>query len=208
MKIYFLDKVLECERDIKAIIQTLKEVEKMALKSNYVISHLEVNGEKIYDNFNHYFSNNLEDINAVKVIAKTPRQLARDLVVYMSEMIEGFIPDIEILANDFRKEATKKSWEELVNVFGGIKWILDAFSTLDSDTELIYIINNYENWNYFAKDTYSLREIMVGFQEILLTDDHDYVPEILSGEIVPLLKDMKDKLDTLVDRKIDLDKLN
>ena len=72
----------------------------------------------------------------------------------------------------------------------------------------MFIVTDYEKWNCFAKDTYNLREIMVEFQEILLSDDHDYISEILSDEIFPLLKDMKDKLDTLVDRKVDLNKLN
>lgn len=208
MKIYFLDKVLECKSDIKTIIETLQEVEKIALKSNCVISHLEINGEEVYDDFHQYFSNNIEDIKKVKVITKNPRELARDLIVCISETIEELLPNIEVMANDFRKDATRRSWEGLVKMFEGIKWILDAFSTLDSDTELIFIVNDYENWNHFAKDTYCLREIMVEFQEILLSDDHDYISEILSDEIFPLLKDMKDKLDTLVDRKVDLNKLN
>ena len=208
MKIYFLDKVLECKSDIKSIIDILKYVEQLALKSNYVISHLEVDGEEVYDDFHRYFSNNLEDIKNVKVITKNPRELARDLIVCISETIEELLPNIEVLANDFRKDATRRSWENLVNTFKSIKWILDAFTTLDSDIELVFIVTDYEKWNCFAKDTYNLREIMVEFQEILLSDDHDYISEILSDEIFPLLKDMKDKLDTLVDRKVDLNKLN
>ena len=209
MKIYFLDKVLECKSDMKSVIDIFKYVENLASKSNYAISHLEIDGEKVYDDFHRYFLKNLEDIKNVKVITKNPRELARDLIISISKTIEELLPDIEVLANDFRKDdASKSSWENLVNIFKSIKWILDAFTTLDSDIELVFIVNDYEKWNYFAKDTYNLREIMVKFQNILLSEDYIYIPEILTDEIIPLLNDMKDKLDILVDSGVDLKKLN
>ncbi len=208
MKIYFLDKVLECKSEMKSIIDILKYVEKLASKSNYGISHLEIDGEEVYDDFHLYFSNNLEDIKNVKVITKNPRELARDLIVCISETTEELLPDIEVLANDFRRDVQKSSWENFINIFKSIKWILDAFATLDSDIELMFIVNDYEKWNYFAKDIYNIREIMVELQNILLSEDYVYIPEILTDEIVPLLNDMKDKLDSLVDSGVDLKKLN
>lgn len=208
MKIYFLGKVLECKRDINCIIDMLNEIEELATESNYVISHLEVDGEKVFDDFQSYFSKNIDDIKKVKVITKTPIELARDLILYMGDVIDELLPEVNIIANNFRKNLSKDALSRLVNVFGGIKWILDTFAALDSEMEIKHMVVDYKLWNEFAKDCYCLREIMVEIQDILMNDDDNYLPEVLSDEIAPLLEDMKDKLDSLVDRKIDLNKLN
>lgn len=208
MKIYILDKILEYKNEKKYIDNIFEDVDNILSDEKYALSHLEVDGKHIYEDFYDYFNENIYDIKEVKVFTKTPRELAKDLIVYIIETMEEYVPKIQVLANEFYNDATEGTWTKLVDLFEKIKWILDATETLDADNELKYIVNDYELWNLYIKDTYELREIMVDFQDILASDDLNFVPEILYGEIVPLFEDMKEKLEFLVNRELDMSLLN
>lgn len=208
MKIYVLDKILEYKNEKKYIDNIFEDLGNILSDEKYALSHLEVDGKHVYEDFYDYFSENIHDIKEVKVFIKTSRELAKDLIVYIIETIEEYVPEIQILSNEFYNEAAEETWEKLVDLFEKIKWILDATETLDVDREIKYIVSDYKLWNAYVKDTYELREIMVDFQDILANDDLNFVPEILSGEIAPLFEDMKEKLELLVNRELDMSLLN
>lgn len=208
MKIYILNKVLEFENDAESIEDILEEVQNIITTSNYILSHFEVDGDEVHDDFHDYFSQNIGSIKKVKVVTKTMKDIIEDILISNVEYLEEAIFEVEVLANDFYREPTRDSWGELVKLLESIRWLMDTFNLVDVNDELRYIVTSYETWNLYAKDIYILKDIMESFGETFGGDDIVFVPEILSDEIVPLFKDMKDKLDVLVDREVDNNKLN
>ncbi|NLV76544.1 MAG: hypothetical protein GX023_06115, partial [Tissierellia bacterium] len=65
-------------------------------------------------------------------------------------------------------------------------------------------VNNYEEWNLYAKDIHELGELIREFEEILENSDFVSTADILSYEIVPLFREMKAKLERLVLEKVDM----
>lgn len=208
MKIYILNKVLEFENDVDIIEEIFEEVNNIISISNYTLSHLEIDGNEVYNNFYSYFLKNIDTIEEVKVVTKNIKDITKEILLSNIEYLEEAIFEVEILSNEFYKEPSKKTWSELVKLLEGIRWLMDTFYIVDTSDELQYIVTSYETWNLYAKDIYSLKDVMEGIGGIFENDDIAFLPEILSDEILPLFKDMKDKLDILVDRKIDMSKLN
>lgn len=201
MKIYVLNKVLEYENNKESINIILEKLKKIVEKSNCVLSHLEIDGQDVYDDFYKYFSNNIDDIKEVKVVTKTIRDLEKGMLQEVGEYFEEIIPEVEELSYEFFKGPTRKTFIKLIELFEKIKWIIDIFDLIDSSDEIEYIVDSYEVWNLYARDIYSLQEIVEDFRGVFAEDELIFIPEILCDEIVPLFRDMKDKLDLLVYKK-------
>lgn len=204
MKIHILDKILEYENHIDILDDTFKQINEMVTSSNLVFSHLIIDGVEIYDDYYDYFLDNIRNIEEVKVVTKTIKELSQEIILSTIDYLERAIPEIEILSNEFYKTPSKESWNKLVDLVEGIKWIMDTFVAIDSNPELKNIVNSYEGWNLYAKDMYSLQELMMDFEEILENSDYISTADILFYEISPLFKEMKEKLEKLILEEVEI----
>lgn len=203
MKIYVLDKVLEYPNSEDEINHIFNEIDEIISKSKYAFSHLEIDGYTVYEDFQNYFLDNISNIEEVKVIVKTFKGFIEEILNTTAEYFENAILEIEILSDEFYKTPTGESWSKLSDLIQGIKWIMDSFVIIDQSDEIKEIVKSYETWNLYAKDIYSLRELLDEFEEILENEDLVSTADILSYEIAPLFNGMLDKLNVLVDREVD-----
>lgn len=203
MRINILDKTLEYENDRKVVEDIFKDIEDIVSKSNYIFSHLVIDGYEVYEDFNGHFIDNIRNINEVKVVTKTVKELSQDILMSTIDYIEGAIPEIEVLSNEFYKTPTKETWNKFVELIEGINWILETFTVIDMNEELKNIVSSYEKWNLYAKDIYTLKELMAELEEILENQDFISAADILSYEIVPLFNEMKENLEGLVCSEVD-----
>lgn len=201
MKIFFLDQTIEYENNSSILDDMFKKIDENLSNSNVVVSHLSVDGQDVYTDFYDYFLDHIEDIQEVKVITKTTKEISQDIILSTLDYIDRAVPEIEVLSGEFYKTPTKNSWEKLSELFEAINWILSSFSTIDSNDDLKSIVNNYEEWNLYAKDVFSLKNLVVEFEEILQNNDLVSTADILSYEIIPVFNDMKTKLEKLVYRE-------
>jgi hypothetical protein len=208
MKIYVLNKVLEYENDEELIPAILEKLEDIVEKSNCALSYLQIDGQDVHKDFDDYLLDNIDDIKEIKVVTKTIRDLEKEMLQSAGEYLEETIPKVETLSYEFFKEPTNESFIKLIELFRGIRWLVEIFELVDSNCELKYIVNSYETWNLYAKDIYSLQEIIEDFSKIFDEDDLTFIPEILHDEVAPLFRDMQNKLDILVHRKVDESALN
>ncbi len=202
MKIYVLDKVLEYSNNKTEIDKLFSEIDRIISESKYIFSHLEIGGVEIYDGFYEYFLENIKSIQEVKVVVKTFKEFSRDILKTTASYLENAIPEIQILSDEFYKSPTRESWERLADLIEGIKWIMDIFVIVDKSGEIENIVKSYEIWNQYAKDIYSLRELIDEFEEVLQNEDLVSIADILSYEIGPLFEKMLGKLNALVYRDL------
>lgn len=205
MKIYILDKTLEYENRIDILDDIFNKINHMVSSENLAFSHLNIDGIDVYDDHYDYFLDNIRNIEEVKVITKTIKQISRDIILSTIDYIERAMPEIEILADEFYKQPSQDSWHKLTQLLEGIKWIIDSFVIIDTNPELNDIVNSYEEWNLYAKDIHELSELMGEFEEILENTDFVSTADILSYEIVPLFEEMQEKLGPLVLEEVDMD---
>lgn len=204
MKIHILDKVLEYENHIDILDTMFDEVNNIVSGTSLIFSHLIIDGVIVYDDYYDYLLDNIRNIEEVIIIVKTAKKISEEVLLSTIDYLDRSIPEIEMLSNEFYKTPSKESWQKLMDLIEGIRWIMDTFVSIDSNGELENIVNSYEEWNLYAKDVYSLQELMMDFEEILRNNDFISTGDILSYEIVPLFKEMKKKLEKLFLEEVEI----
>ena len=204
MKIHILDKTLEYENNRDVLDDIFNKINHMVNGANLVFSHLIIDGIDVYDDHYDYFLDNIKNIEEVKVVTRTVKEISQDIIVNTIDYMERAMPEIEILADEFYKQPSRESWHKLTQLIEGIKWIIDSFVIIDNNPELKDIVNSYEEWNLYAKDIHELSELMGEFEEILENSDFVSTADILSYEIVPLFEEMQEKLEKLVLEEVDM----
>ncbi len=203
MKLYILGQVLEYENSKDNIDKIFDKIKQTISNSNLILSHLIVDEYELYGDFYDYFLDNIKYIEKVKVVTKTVVQMSQEIILSTIDYIENSTPEIEVLSDEFYKTPGKDSWSKLIDLLGGIKWIIDGFVSIDSNQQLKNIVNSYEQWNLYAQDVYSLKELLTEFEEILENNDLVSIADILSYEIVPIFEDMKEKLEKIIGEKVE-----
>lgn len=200
MKVYILDKVLDYNNEKSSIDSIFQEINNILSKSNYFFSHLLVDNLEIYEDYYDYFIDNIRNIKEVKVVASTLKELAQSIMISTVDYLNRAIPEIDILSNEFYKFPSEQSWAKFSELLEGIAWIIDSFNAIDANERLNELIASYEEWNNYAKDIYSLNELFKELEEVIENQDTVSVADILSYEINPLFKNMKEKLEGLVSK--------
>lgn len=208
MKFYILDKTLECKNDSKELDNMLKKIDKIVADSNLIFSHLDIDGNEVYDDYYGYLLTHMDEIREVKVIAKTAVEIAKDTLISTADYLNRAIPEIEKLADEFYKTPNSKSWNKFNQLLEAIEWVISTFSAIDSGYDIEKTVKDYETWNLYAKDIYSLKDLMNEVEEVLNNQDYVSIADILSYEISPLFKDMLNKLMLLVDEEETLNVIN
>lgn len=208
MIIHILDKTLEYENRQDVLDAMFKEISKIVNSTDLVFSHLIIDGLEVYDDFYDYFLDNIKNIEVVKVVTKTVKETYEEILLSTIDYLERAIPEIGILSNEFYKIPSRESWEKLGDLLEGIKWIMDTFIVIDSNSVLKDVVNSYEDWNMYAKDIYGLNELLKELEEILENSDFVSTADILSYEIIPLFENMKKKLEKLIAEEVEIDDFN
>jgi len=208
MRLHILDRTLEYENKIDSFDDMIKFINDSVKKSNLVFSHLIIDGVEVYNEFYDYFLDNIKNIEDIKVVTKTIKEISKEIMLSTIDYIERAIPEIKILSNEFYRTPSSNSWSKLMDLLEGFKWIMDAFIAIDTNSQLKDIVENYEEWNLYAQDIYSLKELLVEFEEILKNSDYVSTADILSYEIVPLFDRMKEKLGKIVFEEVDFNAAN
>lgn len=200
MKVYILDKILEYDNNKSIVNAMFQEIDNTLERSNYFFSHLVIDDVQVYEDYEGYFLDNIRNIKEVKVISSTLKELANDTMLSTVEYLNRAIPELDILSNEFYKTPTHDSWSKLSDLLEGIAWIMDSFITIDTNARLKDLVSSYEEWNLYAKNIYSLQEIIRELEDAMKNQDIVSVADILSYEIAPLFKDMKDRLECLTSK--------
>ena len=201
------DNIIEIKNEISEIANILKKIEEAGHENN-VLSHIEVDGIEVYEDYYEYLLDNIKVIEEIRLVSISQEKLIEEVLLSTLEYIKGAIPEIEKLSNSFYKTPNSESWENLGNLFEGINWIIETFSSIDEDKNLSGKIPNREEWNKYAHKVYSLSEVIKEMEEGLVNKDNILIADILAYEIVDAFKNMEGILFNLVGGEIVLNDLN
>ena len=208
LKICIEEEVLEYENSKEKIDKILNEIDTIINKSSKILSHMVIDGYKIYENFYDYFLDNIRVIEKVEVVAFTYKELVNDILISTLNYLERTPNIIENLANKFYTNPDKESWNDLNDLFDGISWIINTFLSIDKDNRLKDVVLSYEDWNLYAKELFSLQEILPNFEGALSSGDNVTIADILSYEITSIFKEVASRLSSLVSMEASLYDLN
>lgn len=208
LKIYIENQILEFENNTREIDNIFNEIDNIIAKSSKILSHMVIDDFEVYQDFYDYFLENIRVIEEIEVITLTYKELVRDILISTVEYMRRIPEKTEELANKFYKNPEGESWNDLNDLLGGITWIINTFSSIDQDKRLNDVVASYESWNLYAKEIFALQDILSDFEGALENNDNVTIADILLYEILPIFKEMEEKLLELVKLEGKLDDLN
>jgi hypothetical protein len=201
VKVYIENKVFTYDNKKEKIPEIINDIEKTVKNASKVISHMIIDGYEIRNCFDEYLSDHIGHIEQIEVISKTYKELVYDILLSAMEYAEKALGRIEILADEFYRFPDRNTWEKLSDFLGGIEWLINTFDAIDNDRNLRDIVPSYEDWNIYAKEIISLKHLLPEMEEALGSNDYVSIADILSYEIVPLFKSIKEKLTVLLEQE-------
>lgn len=198
MKVLMLDKEVELDNKRESVEEIISMINDKMSKGEYNFSHMIVDGEEIYDDFESYLEDNIKYISEVKLVMLTTKEIINDNLLTISEYIERAVPAINKLSDEFYKEPNVDDWRDIGDLFEGIAWILESFKGIDNLINLNDLVSNYETWNEYAKEVYSLGEFVEELEGAMENEDIILLADLMSYEIVPIFENMNDKLKSLL----------
>jgi len=208
MKIYILDKVLEFENNKIFLDNIFDEIEDILSEASEIIDYIVVDNVKIYEDFYNYFFDKINEIEKVEVITQTYKELVNSILISTMDYVVRTPNKIEELANSFYKNPSQDSWKDFRDLLDGISWIINTFTMIDQDKRLKDVVSSYENWNIYAEYVFTLKEVLLDFEDALMNADHVLIADILSYEIVSVFKKMSIELANLANREDGIDDVN
>ena len=200
MKIYILDKEIELENKLESIENIFNMINEILYENekDYNFSYMIVDGKEIYDEFEYYIEDNIQNIKEIKVGLLTLKELVNDNILTIKEYLDRAIPAIKELSDQFYREPNVGDWQDIANLFEGIGWILETYQSIDCLENLNDIVSSYETWNEYVKEVRFLNDQLGELQDAMENSDNILIGDLLSYEIEPIFENMKVKIESLV----------
>lgn len=208
VKVFIEDKIVKYENKKEEVANILGDIDDLIEKSGKTLSHIIVDGIELYNSYKDYLLDNIEHIEEIRVIILTYDELVGDILISSLEYLDRTPAIIDGLANSFYRSPSKESWNDLSDLLGGISWIISTFTSIDKDNRLRSIVSSYESWNMYAKEVFTLGEILRELENALSSKDYISIADILSYEIGSTFREMGNILSGFVRREVDLHDLN
>lgn len=203
MNICILDKVLSFKNDPEIIEQIFDSINEEIQKEDLQFSHLIIDGEEIYENFDSYIIGNIENIVKIEVVAISLAQMVKESIISTEQYAKNAIPIISKLSEEFYQKPKEGTWSQLTDLFEGIQWIIQSITQINSIESSNDIVSNYGVWSEYVQEMSKLNYILSELESAILNNDNILIGDMLMYEIIPVFENMVEKLGLLISEAVD-----
>ncbi|SDK03991.1 hypothetical protein [Sediminibacillus albus] len=173
----------------------VKEIENQVNESGLFFSHLIIDEEDIYDQFELQLEEKITSISQVKVIMKTVREFVNDLLLSTESYLTGALPELQILIDELYQGPTSSSWEKLGQLLEGLQWINQLFDVIANGKYQPY------NWSKYLKLINLLENELTALEAAMEANDQILIADILQYEILEILSSLKGEATATIDQQ-------
>lgn len=195
MKLTFFEQTIEVENTMAKVDQAFASVNEKLAEGDYVFSHLMIDGQPFYNEFEEYIAENVASIQEIEVVVKTTKEMINEILLSTESYLQGALPEIEKLVDEFYNNPTEQTWVKYEQLLEGIHWIVSAISAVDQTKHEI------ENWNEYLTKVASLQNELQGLSEAMENQDYVLLADIIQYEIMPILEAIKNEATTTIDNQ-------
>lgn len=164
-----------------------KKTTRLFFNENQVIQYIEINGQKLFADFERYLVSNYEDIQELKIFTVSELQLLMETLEEGAAYLSKVLDEIENLSFSFYGEIGKKEWETFSQFTDGLQWIYLAIQSCIPIVEKQDLkIMNKDKLNLIKeKLDHSIRDL----EEALINQEYTTVGDLIEYEFRPVLDD-------------------
>lgn len=205
MQLLLLDQTIYYPNEIGSIEECINKISQVLELSQFVFSHLEIDGVEVYEDFQDYLIARVTDILVIKVRVRTYKQLLNETVLSLEQYLIRMIPETLELANQFYQGPVQESWSKLEQVLEGLQWVLQAIYPIYTlrGNELPYKNSlEYSVISTNLSEKFHELEISLSRSDLVLTGD------LLKYEIVEQLSQLNTIIQTTIENEVVRNDLN
>ena len=202
MRIELLDNTFELDNSKESVDKLFERINSTLKDEQYAFDCIEIDGSQVYENHYDYFIENLNDIKQVKVAIVLVVELIRNILTSTGQYIEGAIPDVGILSDEFYRGPEQGTWVKLQKLIEGMEWINSGMEVISNNVESIEGL--YEYIKVAAEMKNKLSELTAAVEN----SDMVLVGDLLSYEIIPMLEKIKHTANDIVNSEVGKDEYN
>lgn len=205
MNIYIQNKEMWFENNAEILEQLFNSINEHLNDDDLQFSHLIIDGEEIYDNFDSYIIKNIESIKKIQVITMSIDEMVNETIMSTEQYAKNAIPIINELTEEFYQKPNEKTWLKLTDLFEGIQWIIQSLTQIKLIESSKDIVSDYEIWNEYVQEVSKLNNIIPELNNAILNKDNILIGDMLLYEIVPVFETMTEKLGLLLSEAVNKD---
>ncbi|UFJ40055.1 hypothetical protein LOK74_18755 [Brevibacillus humidisoli] len=183
MRVLIKEKEYFFENNVQAVEQMIELINTSISTSGLLFSHVIVDGVEIFADPARYISENLNNIELVKVHLVTPTEYLYDLLRTGKEYIGGAIVQLPLLVDEFYNVPTSDSWIKLSQLTEGIQWFQQT-------ALFIQEVRSLPKWAAGIQDVFQFASILSQLEEAVNQEDSTMIGDIIQYEILPRFEDI------------------
>jgi hypothetical protein len=173
------------------IIKTINEL----LGEHYYLSHLIINGEKIYENIERYIADRLEKIVQIELVAKMQKEFIGDILLNSLDYINRARPEMIKLAESFYNNISENHWNDFESMLEGLQWLNRMLVFIKKTEEQLYTRYDFENV-YLAIET----EVK-NLKDAVTNQDNVLIADIIQYELIPIYFTLAQEIEKIIDKE-------
>ncbi len=198
MLIKIFDKEIEFNLHTKSARAAIEIISKEAQEKDLVLSHIIVDGNEVRNDLIKYLEDHKDDIEVVEAVATNKIMLPAENAMMIKVTLDGMIPVLEILPEDFRQGISARGWKEFETV-------IDTILFVDKATKRIFTMfidagngKLTSAWDKIRSEYLKLDKTLKKLQKALDDDEIPLSADIIQNEIKPVIE----KTSELIEERI------
>lgn len=189
MKVIMKDKEIVNILEKVSLQDLISKINQAINDTSEIFSHLEVDGQSIYEDFEDYLSVHFHSVEVIEIIMRTQETFIGEVLETTHDYLVQTIPRLEALADDFYKSPTAENWNHLAQLTDSISWIFETVDLINQRNEL-YL--DQGKWTEYLGNIQSLKEIMNNLYNAMEVDDKVLIADLILYEIVDTFGNLVD----------------
>lgn len=179
MQIKLLDQVFECYNQISALESVFEEINQVLIETNQNLKCFEIDGIELYEEYDQYIVDHIEDIQTIVIKVKTLKELVDDTFLLIKDYVTRGVPEIDTLADEFYHDVNQETWNKFTHLLDGLHFVINSLSSVSENQDCYY------NASQFIVVHNNLLKQIVMLQEAMESQDRVRLCDVLIYEIIP-----------------------
>lgn len=166
-----------------AVIKELfARIDQVLKETGLLFTHMVINGVEIFGDYENFIKDNMDQIEEIEVVLRTPAQLQNEVFLSVHEYLERAVPGIRELVEEFYQGPKDESWTKLAQLLEGLQSINQITALVGQSA------NKPENWPEYMEVYEKLETELSALNEAMEDSDLVLFADLLNYEILPLLE--------------------
>lgn len=188
MKINILNSIIELENTKAELEEAVSEINKIINSSGLVLSHMDIDGTLIYNDYYECLLNNLDIIKKVCIYLKSKEELVLETLRTTKDYVQEILINADFLVDKLYEEVNSDFWSIFEQYIKGLQSVLKVL-------ELIRINKtNIKNSDIFLGIEERLTNAVKNLNISIENGDRTYMCDIILYEIKVEIKNIYEEI--------------